>query len=82
MTQTIHFIFVKVALITTVFLLCAFSVDAEIYKWVDEYGKTQFTDNPPIDKKVEEVEVETIEDSGANAMNKFKVNFDEIEENK
>jgi len=32
-------------------------VNAEIYKWIDKYGNTQFTDNPPTDKKVEEVEV-------------------------
>jgi len=57
MTLTIHSYFIKVALITTVLLLYAFSVNAEIYKWVDKYGKTQFTDNPPSDKKTEEVEV-------------------------
>jgi len=47
----------KIVLSTIALSMCAFSVDAEIYKWVDKYGKTQFTDNPPIDKKTEEVEV-------------------------
>lgn len=37
-------------------LLC-FSVNAEIYKWVDSKGKAHFTDNPPANKAVEEVEL-------------------------
>jgi len=37
--------------------MCTYPANAEIYKWVDKYGKTQFTDKPPIDKKTEEVEV-------------------------
>ena len=57
MILSIHSFPIKLVLITIVFSLCVFSVNAEIYKWVDKYGKTQFTDNPPIDKKVEEVEV-------------------------
>jgi len=38
-------------------MLCNFSVNAEIYKWIDKYGNAQFTDTPPVDKKVVEVEV-------------------------
>ncbi len=51
------YFFTKATLLTTTLLLCVFSANAEIYKWVDKYGNTQFTDNPPIDKKIEQVEV-------------------------
>ena len=49
--------FGRAVLIMTVLMLCSFPINAEIYKWIDKYGKTQFTDNPPIDKKTEEVKV-------------------------
>jgi len=55
--KTIHFYSIKIVLLVTTLFFCTFSVSAEIYKWVDKYGKTQFTDNPPIGKKTEEVEV-------------------------
>jgi len=38
-------------------LLCSFATHAGIYRWVDEYGKSHFTDKPPADKKTEEVEL-------------------------
>ena len=43
--------------ITGLFFLLSFSVNAEIYKWVDDRGKLHFTDNPPADKKIEEVKL-------------------------
>ena len=30
-----------------ILLLIAATADAQIYKWVDEHGKTQYTDRPP-----------------------------------
>jgi len=42
---------------TLLFLLCSFSAHAEIYKWVDEYGKSHFTDKPPVGKKTQEIEL-------------------------
>lgn len=33
---------------------------AEIYKWVDENGNVHFTDQPPIDKKTEQVTISKI----------------------
>ena len=29
-------------------LLSSVSVNAQIYKWVDEHGKTQYSDRPPL----------------------------------
>lgn len=37
-------IFIGIGLIA---FLSAATVDAQIYKWVDEHGKTQYTDQPP-----------------------------------
>jgi len=42
---------------TLLLLLCNHSVNAEIYKWVDEHGKAHFTDKPPAGKKTEEIEL-------------------------
>ena len=52
----VHSFFVKTTQLV-VLLLCVFPANAEIYKWVDQYGNTQFTDNPPLGKKTEQVEV-------------------------
>ena len=42
-------------------ILCLLSVSsalhAEIYKWVDDNGKAHFTDRPPVNQQVEEIEV-------------------------
>lgn len=38
-------------------MLYSYEVNSEIYKWVDERGKSHFTDTPPENKKVEEVEL-------------------------
>ena len=38
-------------------LLTSTHVSAEIYKWVDEHGKTHFTDSPPAGQLAEEVEL-------------------------
>lgn len=46
-----------VSLITCLLFLASFSVNGEIYKWVDDKGKMHFTDNPPSNKKVEEVKL-------------------------
>lgn len=47
----------KLSLLTLLLLLCNYSAQAEIYKWVDEHGKSHFTDKPPAGKKTEEVEL-------------------------
>lgn len=44
-------------LITGLLMLFGGAANAEIYKWVDERGNAHFTDTPPKDKKVEEVEL-------------------------
>ncbi len=44
-----------VAVIASVFY--AQTSSAEIYKWIDEQGNAHYTDNPPDNKKVEEVDV-------------------------
>ena len=46
-----------IVFITSLLFLLSFSVNGEIYKWVDDRGKVHFTDNPPGDKKTEEVEL-------------------------
>ena len=43
--------------ISSLFFLLSSPVNGEIYKWVDDKGKVHFTDNPPVDKKTEEVEL-------------------------
>lgn len=44
-------------LITGLILFSGVSVNAEIYKWVDDKGNVHFTDNPPGNKQAEQVEV-------------------------
>ena len=48
---------VPVLLAAFVLLLVCPQVGAEIYKWIDEYGATHFTDNPPAGQFTEEVEI-------------------------
>ncbi len=48
---------IPVVFISSFLLSMSLSADAEIYRWVDSSGKTHFTDNPPRNKKTEEVEV-------------------------
>ncbi len=43
--------------ITLLLLLISISASAEIYRWVDENGKVQYSDKKPEDTKVEEVNV-------------------------
>ncbi len=38
-------------------LSVSFPLNAEIYKWIDKNGKAHFTDTPPANQQVEEVEV-------------------------
>lgn len=38
-------------------MLSATAAMAEIYRWVDEHGNSHFTDTPPKDQPVEQVEV-------------------------
>ncbi len=47
----------KILTYTLLLFLCNFSAHGEIYKWVDKYGKSHFTDKPPAGKKTEEVEL-------------------------
>lgn len=37
---------------TILFISCHLTVHAQIYKWVDENGKTQYADQPPLAGKV------------------------------
>ena len=46
-----------ITVISSLLLLCSYSADAEIYKWIDEQGKVHFTDNPPSNKQAEEVKL-------------------------
>jgi len=36
----------------TLFMLCNLSVHAQIYKWIDENGKIQYADQPPLSGQV------------------------------
>lgn len=45
----------KIPVSILILLLCSFSASAEIYKWIDQHGKTHFTDKPPAGQKTEEV---------------------------
>ncbi|MCK4705157.1 MAG: DUF4124 domain-containing protein [Gammaproteobacteria bacterium] len=38
-------------------MLYSYEASCEIYKWVDEHGKSHFTDTPPKNQKVEEVKL-------------------------
>lgn len=38
-------------------MLFSYQSNSEIYKWVDAQGKSHFTDTPPKDQQVEEVEL-------------------------
>lgn len=38
-------------------LLATLSANAEIYKWTDEHGRSQFTDKPPTTKQTEQIEL-------------------------
>ena len=47
--QIIHFLehVMKIFVMTVIVLLLSTSTYAQIYKWVDKNGKTQYTDQPP-----------------------------------
>ena len=45
------------ALIIISLMFFSYEANSEIYKWVDEYGKSHFTDTPPKDKKTEEIKL-------------------------
>ncbi len=47
----------SILIISSLVLLSSYTVNAEIYKWVDEQGKIHFTDNPPKNKQAEEVKL-------------------------
>jgi S1-C subfamily serine protease len=44
---------IKTGLIFFALVIAAFAVDAKMYKWVDENGKTHFSQTPPIDRSQE-----------------------------
>jgi len=44
-------------LFSIIIFLLSMSVNAEIFKWVDDKGKTHFTDKPPPGKKAEEIKL-------------------------
>jgi hypothetical protein len=37
---------------TILFMSCNLSVHAQIYKWIDENGKTQYADQPPLSGQI------------------------------
>lgn len=46
-----------IIVLTTFLFLLSSSVNAEIYKWIDDNGNVHFTDKPPANQKTEEVEL-------------------------
>lgn len=44
-------------LLITCLLIAGPPASAEIYKWTDEHGRSQFTDKPPTTKQVEQVKL-------------------------
>lgn len=55
--ESVRYSVLPTIFISSLLFLLSFSVNGEIYKWVDDKGKVHFTDNPPSDKKTEEVEL-------------------------
>jgi len=50
----------KLIVTTVLYMFTLFGnmpIHAEIYKWVDERGKSHFTDTPPVGSKTEEIEL-------------------------
>lgn len=41
-------------------LFCSCIVSAEVYKWKDEFGRTHFSDQPPLNKQAENINLEEI----------------------
>ncbi len=60
---------------TGLMLLFSIAAHAQIYKWVDENGKTQYTDRPPsssISKEEQKLNINSAPISGKNATSKSK----------
>jgi len=56
-------------------LLFSIAAHAQIYKWVDENGKTQYTDRPPsssVTKEEQKLNINSAPISGKNATSKSK----------
>jgi hypothetical protein len=80
--QIIHFQehSMKILVLTGLILLLSVTANAQVYKWIDEHGKTQYTDRPPppeISQNGQRLNIKSITASVNNETSKSKNLVDE-----